>query len=311
MKSLNNSSGGCPESFTDQSQDQQSTSSEQLSVDSILNSSSDLPHVDFFRPTSTNPKPIFKRGESILLLTSSRYDKRIEELVLLTYTDLQIKFDDVYIFTDNIKNKDFNNGLIESQYKNITDHLFGFDAFQTVTKKIGTLPKASHLLIIECLYDKPTSRDFMNIICRGSYYGMTIMMIVRSCLGVPLEIRSNFDHIIIDGLQSETEISYMKRIYDNYLGMFPSFSHIRKFQQEMATDDVLHVIKTNMTGKGIIDRIKVYPMSSIDLDRYIKFFPAINTNLGINTIDTQDLLYRINKTIDELVDIRNIIKNNI
>jgi len=239
-------------------------------------------------------------------------ETRVEELVLLIFKDLQDKFDDVYIFTDDIKSRDFNNGLIESQYKNITDHLFSINSFVSITKKVRStsISKASHLLIIDCLVtNKLNSKDFLNIMFNGRYYGMTVIMIIRSSLGMPADLRSQFDHVIIDELQSETSICNMKRIYDCYLGMFPSFVCIRKFQQEMSTDDVIHIIQTVKRGKGIINQIKVYPMMNTDLDRYIKFCPAVNTDLDVDIIDTQDLLFRINNAINELIEIRNIIKN--
>lgn len=299
MKSFNNSSNGCSESFTDQTQDQQSISP-------------DLPHVDLFRPTSSNPKPIFEIGESILLVAHNS-ETRIEEMVLNIYTDLQNQFDDVYIFTDDIRSRDFNDGLIESRYKNITNHLFSIDSFKSITTKIRTAPKASHLLIIDCLVtNKLNSKDFLNIMFNGRSYGMTLMMITRYTLGLQAELRTQFDHVIIGGLQSNNYISLTKRAYEFYLGMFPSFACIRKFQQEMAIDDVIHVIRT--ARNGITNQVKVYPISNTDLDRQIKFCPAVNIDPNINAADIQeykDLLFRINNTINELIEIRNIIKSKI
>jgi len=296
MSSLNHSSSGCSESFTDEKKDQES-----------------LQFIDFFRPTETNPKATFKIGESILLIVP---DSRVEDIVSNICTDLQDQIKTLYVVADKETSKNFNQNqsdkqTIHSMYQKITDHIFSIDLFDDIFEKIHTdrLSKP-YLVIIDCkMYDKKLlqSHKFREIIYNGRHYNITFVMITRSPLKFPPEIRANFSHVIIDNSYSN---SSMKMIYDHYLGMFSNYSIINKIKQVMTHDEVIH--STQCISSFMNHKVKIYPMTLVKDN--LLLIPAINTDLEPKKIqninqDYDDVLVRVNKTIDELIEIRNLIKS--
>jgi hypothetical protein len=298
MKSLNNSSSRRSESFTDEIKDLES-----------------LPYIDLFRPTYTSPTPLITKGDTILLIVP---EHRIEETVSNIYTDLQNQIDSVYIVSDDEKSRIFNQKSNSKEpiihlYQKITNHIFNINMIYEIINRISQYyseTKKRQLLILDCgIYNNGLlkSHAFMSMFANFRHIEATIVLIVRIPLGLPPELRMNFTHVLIDGSYTN---SNMKRIWEHYLGMFPTYTYITKIQQEMSTDDIIHVLNNN--SRPNTNRVKIYPMQSIENN--IKFVPAVNTDISHqknleDKHDYNDILTRINKTIDELVEIRALIKS--
>lgn len=309
MKSLNNSSG-CSESFTD---------TKTKSTDLIKDQESEsecMSYIDYFRPTSTHPKPTFENGYNILLIALS---SRVEDILSNIYSVLQDQIDTLYVFSDNHENID---QKLDSVYHKITDHVFSIDLLHGLMNMIikKKLKQQKQLLILDCkVYSNSLlkSRDFLNFVHNTRHYNVTLILVARHPTGLLPELRSSFSHIIMDGTYSN---STMKMLYEHYLGMFPNYSVVHTLQRQMSKEDVIHVFNNGSSHH----KTKIYPMTLIndnlklnDNLRLIVNNIVNNTDVGSKVKhnaqdwdqDYDEILKRVNNTIDELIEIRNLIKS--
>ncbi len=62
---------------------------------------------------------------------------------------------------------------------------------------------------------------YRHLMLNGRFYKKMVITAIQFPLGIPPDLRSNFDYIF---MFSEDFFSNKKRLYDQYAGMFPSFS---------------------------------------------------------------------------------------
>ena len=74
-------------------------------------------------------------------------------------------------------------------------------------------------------------------------------------LGIPPELRSNFDYIF---LLAEDFISNRKRLYEHYAGMFPSFDIFTQVFNDITEDFGCMVINNRIHSKNITDKVFWY-----------------------------------------------------
>lgn len=284
--------------------------------------------IDSFRPMDEYPLCNIQSGDSILIIAP--YSNNIN-ILLNVYVSLQHDIENVYILTDDERSEDFNNDTMyyDYTYQKITDYVFGISSIYSLIKHLKTQCKLikntitidsdatmtynnikSNLVILDCIgwpSNLLNSPKFMDLLLNGRHYNITLIMLTRLPIGITSDIRSNFNHILIDGSH---DISTMKRIYDHYLGVIPTFAYVRDIQHQMKTCDIIHVVNKSNTK----DKIKIYSMRNIS-DLTIHFNPCFPANKEcilskniIDNVDFKDVLTRINKTINELIDLRTLIK---
>jgi len=79
-------------------------------------------------------------------------------------------------------------------------------------------------------------------------------------LGIPPELRSNFDYIF---LLAEDFISNKKRIYDHYAGMFPHFTAFCDVFDELTRDYGCMVIANSGARNSFIEKVFYYKADDI------------------------------------------------
>jgi hypothetical protein len=114
------------------------------------------------------------------------------------------------------------------------------------------------LLMDDCLSSKGAwlkDSNILEIFMNGRHYDLMYMLTMQFPLGIPPELRSNFDYIFILG---EDFISNQKRIYEHYAGMFPTFELFQKCFMNITDDYGCMVINNCVKSKKIQDKVFWY-----------------------------------------------------
>ena len=82
---------------------------------------------------------------------------------------------------------------------------------------------------------------------------------MQFALGIPPEMRSNFDYIF---LLAEDFISNRKRLYDHYAGMFPTFDMFQQVFLDVTEDYGCMVIDNRVHSKDITKKVFWYKAKS-------------------------------------------------
>jgi len=138
--------------------------------------------------------------------------------------------------------------------------------------------KDDRIMIImdDCMSSKGTwlkDPNILELFFNGRHHHLSFILTMQFSLGIPPELRSNFDYIF---LLAEDITSNRKRLYDHYAGMFPTFDIFQQVFSEITTDYGCMVINnrihsTNITDKVFWYKAKPVPDFSIGSDKYAKF----------------------------------------
>jgi hypothetical protein len=93
-------------------------------------------------------------------------------------------------------------------------------------------------------------------------------------LGIPPELRSNFDYIFLLG---EDFISNRKRLYEHYAGMFPTFDIFQQVFNEVTSDYGCMVINNKIHSKKLEEKVFWYKATPVpDFDIGNRFYKKFN-----------------------------------
>jgi hypothetical protein len=111
------------------------------------------------------------------------------------------------------------------------------------------------LLMDDCLgskkswvRDEPIQKMFYN----GRHYKLTFILTMQYPLGIPPDLRSNFDYIF---LLADDSFGNQKKLYEQYAGMFPSVDAFRQVFNELTKDFGSMVIVNRGNRKQLWDKI--------------------------------------------------------
>jgi len=107
---------------------------------------------------------------------------------------------------------------------NIMKRQLGYITKNNERKKKGKKIKdhRTFLIMDDCMSSKHLwlkDPKILSIFNEGRHYGITFILTMQYALGIPPELRSNFDFIFLLG---EDMFSNRKRLYEHYAGMFPN-----------------------------------------------------------------------------------------
>ena len=144
-------------------------------------------------------------------------------------------------------------------------------------KKNGKKLKDDRIMMVmdDCMSSKGgwiKDENILELFFNGRHHHLSFILTMQYAVGIPPELRSNFDYIFLLG---EDFISNRKRLYEHYAGMFPSFDI---FQQAFATVTENYgcmVIDNRVHSKNIADKVYWYkakevPNFKIGCKRYQK-----------------------------------------
>jgi hypothetical protein len=175
---------------------------------------------------------------------------------------------DIYIFDE------YDNIILNKLYKR--QSLMNED--NENKKKQGKKRKDARTMLImdDCMSSKgswvkeqPISELFFN----GRHHELSFILTMQFPLGIPPEMRSNFDYIF---LLADDFISNRKRLYDHYAGMFPDFNTFQQVFLDLTENYGCMVINNRVHSKDVTEKVFWYkaketPNFTMGSKQYKKF----------------------------------------
>jgi len=125
------------------------------------------------------------------------------------------------------------------------------------------------LIMDDCMSSKGTwlkDPNILELFFNGRHHHLSFILTMQFSLGIPPELRSNFDYIF---LLAEDITSNRKRLYEHYAGMFPTFDIFQQVFSELTENYGCMVINNRVHSKNITDKVFWY-----------KAKPTTNFHLG-------------------------------
>jgi hypothetical protein len=164
-----------------------------------------------------------------------------------------------------------------------------------IRKEKGKKDKDDRIMLImdDCMSSKGAwlkDPNILELFFNGRHHHLSFILTMQFALGIPPELRSNFDYIF---LLAEDFISNRKRLYEHYAGMFPSFDIFQQVFTEITADYGCMVINNRIHSKNITDKIFWYkakptPDFKIGSHKFLKFHKQIYDKEWDNKIITFD-----------------------
>lgn len=119
------------------------------------------------------------------------------------------------------------------------------------------------LLMDDCMSSKGKwlkDDQILELFFNGRHHHISFILTMQFSLGIPPELRSNFDYIFLLG---EDFISNRKRLYEHYAGMFPTFDIFQQVFNEVTADYGCMVINNKIHSKRLEDKVFWYKASPV------------------------------------------------
>jgi hypothetical protein len=139
-------------------------------------------------------------------------------------------------------------------------------------------PKDDSLMLImdDCMSSKGTwlkDPNILELFFNGRHHHISFILTMQFSLGIPPEMRSNFDYIF---LLAEDQVSNRKRLYEHYAGIFPTFDIFQQVFTDITENYGILVINNRIHSKNITDKIfwyraKKVPTFKIGAKNFRKF----------------------------------------
>ena len=132
-------------------------------------------------------------------------------------------------------------------------------------KAMGKYVDARSIIIMDdCLAKKGSwmkDQPISELLFNGRHYYITYILTMQYPLGITPELRGNFDYIF---LMADNFQSNLKRMYDHYAGMFPSFDSFRQIFQELTKNFQAMVVINRGNNADFFEQIKMYKAPNIE-----------------------------------------------
>jgi hypothetical protein len=194
-------------------------------------------------------------GKSYLTKEILFHKRDIPTTIAISKTEKLNKFyadfiPDVYIYDE------YNNSILNRVYKR--QSLINED--NDKKKKEGKKLKDSRAMLImdDCMSSKGTwvkEQPISELFFNGRHHNLSFILTMQFPLGIPPEMRSNFDYIF---LLADDFISNRRRLYDHYAGMFPDFSTFQQVFLDLTENYGCMVINNRVHSKDITEKVFWY-----------------------------------------------------
>ena len=144
--------------------------------------------------------------------------------------------------------------------------------------KEGKKEKDDRIILImdDCMSSKGSwlkDPNILELFFNGRHHHISFILTMQFSLGIPPELRSNFDYIF---LLAEDFISNRKRLYEHYAGMFPSFDIFQQVFNDITENYGIMVINNRIHSKNITDKVFWYrakdvPEFKLGSPKFIKY----------------------------------------
>ena len=132
------------------------------------------------------------------------------------------------------------------------------------------------LIMDDCMSSKGTwlkDPNILELFFNGRHHHLSFILTMQYSVGIPPEMRSNFDYIF---LLAEDTISNRKRLYEHYAGMFPTFDIFQQVFSDITENYGIMVIDNRIHSKNLTDKVFWYkaknvPTFKIGCNKYHKY----------------------------------------
>lgn len=190
-------------------------------------------------------------GKSYIIRDIAYHYRRMPGGVVISPTDkltayYKFFFPDLYIHYD----------IKESTIKNILTRQSQIICKSKDKRKQGKkLDPRGILIMDDCLADKKSwAKDvsIREILMNGRHYQLTYILAMQTPLGIPPDLRLNFDYVFL--LKDDSNIN-KKKLYDNYASIFPSLADFIRVFSICTRDFTSMVVDIKKTVDKIEDKI--------------------------------------------------------
>ena len=127
-------------------------------------------------------------------------------------------------------------------------------------KKDNKTDKDDSIMLImdDCMSSKGNwinDPNILELFFNGRHHHLSFILTMQYSVGIPPEMRSNFDYIF---LLAEDIISNRKRLYEHYAGMFPTFDIFQQVFSSITENYGILVINNRIHSKDITDKVFWY-----------------------------------------------------
>jgi hypothetical protein len=131
--------------------------------------------------------------------------------------------------------------------------------------KLGKRKKDDTLMLImdDCMSSKGTwlkDPNILELFFNGRHHHISFILTMQYSVGIPPELRSNFDYIF---LLAEDKINNRKRLYEHYAGIFPTFDIFQQVFSQVTDNYGVLVIDNRIQSKNITDKIFWYKAKEV------------------------------------------------
>ena len=169
--------------------------------------------------------------------------------------------------------------------------------------KINKSNKSTTLVLDQCLAQKKCwARDpnIMEIVMNGRCYRINCIMVVQTPIGIPPEMRLNFDYVFIFGDDSHIN---KKKIWDNYVSMLPNYNVFERVF-DVCTQDYKCMVINNIAHSENIQEKIFWFRATID-----NLLDDSETTTSCEDCDSMSETDLHNNTSDITIDVMNIINS--
>jgi hypothetical protein len=194
-------------------------------------------------------------GKSYLTREILFHKRDIPTTIAISKTEKLNKFyadfiPDIYIFDE------YDNKILNKIYQR--QSLMSDDNEEK--KKEGKKMKDPRAMLImdDCMSSKGSwvkEQPITELFFNGRHHNLSFILTMQFPLGIPPEMRSNFDYIF---LLADDFISNRKRLYDHYAGMFPDFNTFQQVFLDLTENYGCMVINNRVHSKDITEKVFWY-----------------------------------------------------
>jgi hypothetical protein len=194
-------------------------------------------------------------GKSYLTREILFHKRDIPTTIAISKTEKLNKFyadfiPDIYIFDE------YDNKILNKIYQR--QSLMNDD--NNEKKKEGKKIKDPRAMLImdDCMSSKGSwvkEQPITELFFNGRHHNLSFILTMQFPLGIPPEMRSNFDYIF---LLADDFISNRKRLYDHYAGMFPDFNTFQQVFLDLTENYGCMVINNRVHSKDITEKVFWY-----------------------------------------------------
>jgi hypothetical protein len=199
-------------------------------------------------------------GKSYLTKELMYHKRHIPSAIAISKTEKLNKFysdfiPDSFIFSDY--EPEILTKIYERQSKMNSDN--------AIRVKEGKKEKDDRIMIImdDCMSSKGSwlkDPNILELFFNGRHHHVSFILTMQFSLGIPPELRSNFDYIF---LLAEDFISNRKRLYEHYAGMFPSFDIFQQVFNDITENYGIMVIDNRVHSKNLTDKVFWYKAKKV------------------------------------------------